>query len=621
MLTSLTHKLTIALLTITLLMLAHATSAYAMSCETLEQARQADPNDPRTQRVIALWQELYIPFLDLTGRSTALAVLHPDATATHPDGSTSPLKPTAHICPGAPPVVYVTWDLVEKTFGKKPAYPTSFLAFALGHELGHRINDLDSEGSLLGADERASVGTGYGIEELADKRAALFAASAGYPMSAMADAKIVSQFLATEHNLRPFRIESREQMLLGTLASFDAYENLYQIALSLLLSGEEALAMRLLERADELIQGQGVPLPEIKALRAIALMHHAAPFAPWRQSIASVGLPPLRCNPLYPSRTALSDVTQRGTLRSSDDLDARFAQAKTQLNLAKSLLDQAERYHLTPITLHSARACLATYEGDANAVKDALKLTEAAAGKAPPQPIRDTINQIRALATLTSFVAQRPAPQLSTGGGAKRWGADIAKLGSKVKGSEEAAQAVSILSHYPKFSETPPTPKPSVAIAACGTSPAPPLDLPAQPTLPKESALGQCPDGWRILHTLPPAQKTSSTLGVTTCAPGQADPAAAYRDRFVHLTLPGATSPPLDPVNMTLFMRIYAASETKRPSRESMTCGCQATFPRGVTSGGERAELLVCPARGLTSALLTSATDGLVMRITRYEEL
>ena len=589
-----------------------APSTAHAGCKDFVSAKQADPDDRMVKEVIKTWRKVNAPFQALTGRQTGLVVLHQDARRGADKSKV--FKPTAHICPGAPPVVYVTWPMVEAVFSKTPTYPEAFLAFAIGHELGHRVNDLNDEGGLLGAHERANYGTGYGIEEMADKRAAFLAATAGYSMQSIADDKIVSSFLTTEHSLRPYDADMREQMLVGTLSSFDAYENLYDLAVAMTMSGEDELGLRLLARADELITSDSIPLPEVKALRAIALMNSAAQHAPWTENL-SAPITTLRCAPIFPSHTALRDDNPGGALRSGDDMDELRRVAAARLKLAGKLLDQAEEFGVNPIVLHSSRACLAIYKGSSPAVIDEqMKLAYKSLGKSSPKPLRATLDENKALAKFVSYVVKHPMPASTPAGPAKKWGKRLGgKLNKVTKKNRVVHAETRRLSKYPSLADFDPanTIKPKM----CEAKPAP--QIPA-PQLPETSAeFAACPKGWRLLHTLPPAAQTQSPMGITTCAPEEAL-APNTSDRLITVTLPGAMEPKLPEIKLAVVIRDFTDTT---PSFDELTCGCNTLRPQGTSDRGERSDLLICPRRGLFTGIVTSSPDKRVTRITTYEEL
>ncbi len=122
-------------------------------CGTLEGAPRLGADDPGAAFVLKVWRDVAPPVEALTGRETALVVLGPEARHKG-----RPLPPAAHICPGAPPTVYVPHTLVAKVTGEGAVYGDDFLAFVLGHELGHRVNDFSADGCQLGAFERPGQG-------------------------------------------------------------------------------------------------------------------------------------------------------------------------------------------------------------------------------------------------------------------------------------------------------------------------------------------------------------------------------------------------------------------------------------------------------------------------------
>lgn len=584
-------------------------------CKDFQGAPQANLEDPQVKRVVEVWRGVFSPFYGMTGRDTGLIVLAADATHAGKDGPEL-FRPTAHICPGAPPVVYVTWPLVELVFGKgkeKGSYPEAFLAFVLAHELGHRINDLDAEGGLLGKAERASAGTGFGVEEMADKRAAFLAAAAGYSMRTLAREEIVKSFLTVELGLRAWTADTRDQMLLSTLRSFDAYEGLYDVAVAMTMSGEREVAIRLLARADELIAGDGVPLPEVKILRAIALMNAAAPHAPWREGLAGLTARDLRCAPVFATHTALWEESQEGAVRSGIDQNELIARAKARLELAGRLIDEAKPYGVSPLIIESATGCLALYNGDVKGAKVAFDAAKKEAGKKPPKALSEAFSHNLALAELVAFVVKNPAPPVSERSAAKKWGKSLGKLGKKVKGNAEVAAVVKRLTAYPSQKlPAPDAPKPG---PMCTEDPGP-IPAPEVPTSPTQD-LGQCAEGFAFSHSLPQVGKTESKMGITTCT-REVEGRAGAKDRYIRVRLPGAMEPALDPIDLVIMIRDFAPGS--RPTRTQVACQCPNVVPEGVSDTGERAEVLVCPARGMITGVMMSTEDEQVTRLIVYEE-
>jgi len=609
---SLGKVLAVAAAMCALFIIATPSMAHA-GCKDFEGAAQADVEDPKVKRVVEVWRGVFAPFYGMTGRDTGLVVLSAEATKTTKDGA-KPFRPTAHICPGAPPVVYVTWPLVDLVFGeKKESYPEAFLAFVLAHELGHRINDLDAEGGLLGKAERASAGTGFGVEEMADKRAAFLAAAAGYSMRTLAREEIVKSFLTVELGLRAWTADTRDQMLLSTLRSFDAYEGLYDVSVAMTMSGEREVAIRLLARADELIAGDGVPLPEVKVLRAIALMNAAAPYAPWREGLAGLTARDLRCAPVFATHTALWEESEEGAVRSGIDQNELIARAKARLELAERLIADAKPYGVSPLIIESATGCIALYNGDTKKAKAAFEAAKKEAGKKPPAALKEAFAQNKALLELVGFVVKNPAPPTSERSAAKKWGKSLGKLAKKVKPNREAAAVVARLSKYP--SQRLPEPEPPRPGPACKGEPTP-IPAPEVPMTPTTN-LGQCAEGFTYAHSLPQVGKSESKMGITTCSRDVAGMPGA-KDRYIRVRLPGAMEPELDPIDLVIMIRDFAPD--KRPTRAEIACQCPNVVPEGVSDTGERAEVLVCPARGMITGVMMSTEDEQVTRLIVYEE-
>jgi hypothetical protein len=587
-------------------------------CTSFAKAKQADIKAPEVQRALKVWERMSRPFNAMTGRTTGIVVLAEEAGFVKGDGVKA-YPPTGHICPGAPPVVYVTWPLVDLLY-KQQRYPESFLAFVIGHELGHRFNDLDATGSLLGAAERP--GKGRHEESLADKRAAFFATLAGYPMAPLARADIVSLFLSGEIGLRQGVVDERKAALMEALSTFDAYEDLYQVSLMLGFSAEDDAAERLLERVDELITADGVPLPELKALRAITLIQHAAPMAPWGKELsAKIDVSRLRCDPVFPMHTALREEPEDGALRGGGD-EAAWAQAAARLRLASKLLDDAEGFGIAPIILHSARACLAFYEGDRQQMARHAEFTRKLVSDETPQLVREAIAANDAVMALGGMLASEPPPAQSEVGKAKAWGKKMGKAAGdkRYKASAEAARLLKGLASYPR---QPAEALTTTAQPACkGKLSADEPRAASMPPTPEGARLGVCPAGWTALHTLPDAAKAraaGTTLGVTTCVPAQPldKTSDSGSQKLVFIDLPGAMSPALPALKIKVF--IEDMPEAERLPLASWSCGCGMMAPQGVSDTGEQVLLAVCPSRGLPLGVVLRDAQGRVARIAQVE--
>lgn len=579
-------------------------------CTVAASAKRAQADHPHVKRTLEIWSKVQAPFAAMTGRQTGLVIL--DESAKNGAEAEAPaFKPAGVTCPGAPPVVYVTWPLIELVYGKKQ-YPEDFLAFVLGHELGHRINDLTVGGSIAGDGERRG-GSGEHMEALADKRAAFFTSLAGFSTSKLASADIVTQFLEAEYRSIPRAIlAQRKAALESTLKSFEAYEQLYEAGVALAFLQEKEAAERLLALADELIEDKTIPLPELKVLRAYVLMNNAAPDSPWVAPRASLlpGIESLRCLPIFAAHTALAEDAQAGALRGAQDLDERQKAALQRLKLASKLLDQAEEYQGSGFVLHNARACLRHYLGEPEGALKELKQAQALMTKETPKVVKEAIKQNQALMELGAYLAKHEPVPRSQGADAKAWGKKMLKQSKKLKGAD--AKLVQTMARWKRYPEIEPEPQPAAAPACLADAKATP---PAALNLPEttEHALGACPAGWTLAHTLPATPSSASAqvtqLGITTCTMQGAEGA---KRRFVRVRLPGSMSPALPNVHLTMVFELVP--EAKRQPQQAWTCGGVSAQRQGVADDGQSLILSVNPARGLMPGLLWVDERGKVTR-------
>lgn len=572
-------------------------------CTVAASAKQADPKHPYTKKALALWDKLSGPFGALTGRQTGLVILGPEATTKQGDAESS-FKPAGVTCPGAPPVVYVTWPLLELIYGKS-AYPEDFLAFVLGHELGHRINDLSIGGSITGNPNA----NGEHMEALADKRAAFLTSLAGYSTSRLSADDIVSKFLEAEYRTIPRALlDERKKALKQTLESFEAYESLYQSGVALAFLQEREAAERLLALADELIEGKTIPLPEIKILRAYVLMNNAAPLAPWLYEAAGAlaGVDQLRCVPIFGAHTGLAQDAQQASLRGVDDLEIARKEALAKLKLADKLLTQAADYRGDDFIVQHARACLALYRGEPKEAKAQLEEVAKLLPKDAPAALQQAIKDNKALAAFGQLLKDAPPVPSSQGKGAKAWAKTFLKKAKKLgSGDPKLKLLLSSWANYPDMTQAK---APLIKGAQCAVKQPKPVSL----SLPEaeQRALGACPTGWTLAHTLPAPEdaKTAQTqLGVTTCTQDGADGA---KRRFVRVRLPGSMSPALSSVHLTMMFERW--EQPKRLSADDWTCGAISQQRAGISDQGQLLTLIVSPSLGLMPGLLWVDAQGKV---------
>jgi len=558
----------------------------ARICQDYEAAAMASLSDPMAARALGVWRRVAEPVEALTDRRTGVVLLAPEARMR--DGRRFP--PAAYICPGAPPVVYVPWSLVEQVYAPGATYSEDFLAFMLGHELGHRLNDFTVDGCRLGAFERP--GRDEDEEQLADFRGAFFAAVAGFDTRTLATDAIVTRFLKAEFRTTPADLlAKRAQALTSALRYFDAYETLYQVGLALTLDGEAGSAVRLLDWADELVKAQGVPVPEITLAHALALIADAAPDAPWLERVAAHDPPgaALACRPVFPGHTALSQEPRAGPVRSDK---GRRAAAKRSLERAIRLLQRAQDLGASELATGTASACAHFLLGDPQEAQrlQTRAMQRGLTRRSAAPVVAQTLMANQALFGFAAWLAEHP-----TSPGQLRAAAQSAlpvfalhpALGAWLRGDPAGAAAAEL--------------------ATCKVRPPAPAPLASVPFV--KDSTGACPAGWSVAHVLPSPDAqgaTGSGTGVTVCERAGA--------RLSHVVLPPLSDPPRARVDMTLV-----ALEPVPPAYASLdtwACHCDALAPRGVSDLGETAWLGSCPALGADSALIRADSRGRVGAVT-----
>lgn len=564
----------------------------AAICGAFEAAEKVSAGDPVAIKVTAVWRRVEGPVASLTGRATALTILGPNARH---DGR--PFMPAAYICPGAPPTVYVPWTLVEKIYGPTPTYNEDFLGFVLGHELGHRINDFSSDGCQLGAFERP--GRGLAEEQLADFRGAFFAAIGGYSTRTLAKQQTVSAFLENEFKVRERVRDERQQYLMKALERFDAYEGLYDAGLALAFGGEPVSASRLLDWADELIESDGVPLPEIKVVRALARMMEAAPDAPWLESFDGTGhdLSDLRCRPVFDSHTPLAEELASTRVRGTDER----ARAKRNLELAARLLARAAELGADPMVTASGRACIAFYLGDHAEAERWHSRVEKRLKKSTPSAVRVAVAANDALFELLGHVSKDPVPAPSDPA-ARAWAQRLIAKTPAFMTHPELAKTITRLATYPAPVRTP---RVSKTLTCQGATPA--ERLPEPPSI--AGPVGQCPAGWSLAWTLPSAEalaRSGSSVGVTGCQ-------SATGDRLMRVRLAAAHEPPM-PASDTA-VREHRSIPLGLTKLDAWVCGCDGVELVGVSDLGATVYQAACPALGVPLGIVEVGRSGGVERV------
>ena len=566
-------------------------------CGQFEAAPKLTADDPLAQRVLAVWRRVSPAVEALSGRQSSLAILAADAKMA--DGQ--PFPPTAYICPGAPPTVYVPHTLVDKVFGPDAAYPEDFMGFVLGHELGHRINDFTPDGCQLGAFERP--GKGIREESLADFRGAFFAAAAGYSTRTLARDATVSDFLKQEFKVREPTVKDRAEAMLGALTDFDTYEGLYDAAVALTFAGEVQAAQRLLGWADELVDGRGIPLPELKVVRALALMMGAAADAPWQDDVEAASLPMshLRCQAVLPAHTALWEEPTAGRVRGPG---AARDRARRDLEQAKQLLTRAAELGANKLVTDSGLACAAFYLGDVSDSQRYARRAERRLTKGSPQPVKDALAANASLIAFGAWTAEHPAPGRQEPTKAAAWGKDLKRERRLFADHAELTEILDLLASYPDAAR--PKRRRAKPVACGGKGPE---ATPLPPAVTVTGGVGVCPAGWTVDYSVPAPEivKASGTgMGVTACR--------GPEGRLVlHVRLPGSLDPAYDEVDTTLELR-DTVPDTDR-SVDAWACKCDALQAQGVTDRGDRTWLAACPALNVPLGVVFSTPDGRVRRV------
>jgi hypothetical protein len=560
-------------------------------CQDFAAAPRLPSSDPWARSALALWAKVMDPVESLTERQTGIVLLSPEARQR--DGR--PFPPAAWICPGAPPVLYVPHELLAAVYGPT-GLGEGLLAFVLGHELGHRLDDFTIDGcaaAFSGASDRQGE---LERERRADFRAAFYAARAGLDPRRLLSRDVVARFLESEFQVRKSDLDARRAALEDAVGWLDAFEATYRGALALSLGGEKGSASRLLASLDERLAARGVPLPELAFAQALALMSDAAAAAPWLDLLDRLPAPlePLACRAVHPAHAAYAEDPRDGRVRADP---VRRDAARKLLERARRLLDRAEDQGLSPLAVASARACTALALGDpATAIGASNKADERARSATPA--IKTTLAANRALMRFAAFLAEQPAPAADASAALKAsWRAALgARRADWVAHPQVDRYVASLLGEpaTPLASEAPrcglaTTPPPEAALAS----------LASDPTWSAASPAGTCPGGWERRASLGPE--------LTVCR-REAGPEAT----LVKVGLPGLAEPAWPAVDASIVLVGPPAGALR--NLESWACGCDRLTARGTSDLGETAWLAACPRLGVPLALVFADGRGRVRR-------
>jgi hypothetical protein len=535
--------------------------------------------DELVEKATGVWNKVYSLAKAFSGREVDFVVLAPKAT--YPDGPEQrPFPPGAMIVTN-PARVFVSYSLLEAVY-KDKQYPEDFLAFVLGHELGHRIGDLDYDGKSIPARNSSSFAgfSSSSREPIADKRGALFMTLAGYHPSQIASDDMVTHFFNAHYTPEGIQAPSEDELkerraaLLHVLTNFESYEAMYQAGLLLSFSDDAEGSKRILGWLDELLSENAggknsAPLPEIKAVRAFALIHHASADAPvFSEMNLTEFHEKLGCEPVYPSHTSYWSETQRA--RQMNLMGAGQKGATEDLEKALSLLEQAKGMGLSPILVESGIACANYYLGNRDNASKAQKLAEAALTKNTPASVQTRLAENGSLIVLLEQGKIAPFP-------------------SESLKKNRAAWAKGILVEMPNQNTT--IARWLVELANGTANAKPQRAIPTFPGAGKKVAFvawpeifagdfGACPTGWEK-QTIPEksvAEERNDGQGVTVCRDTDGE------KRIIRIDLNGSTQPPYRILSRDMLVLTGSALLSTDPSAYGVS---ENWIPAGVADGGE----------------------------------
>ncbi|MBA2662796.1 MAG: hypothetical protein H0U74_10905 [Bradymonadaceae bacterium] len=467
-----------------------------------------NPEDADVARFLEIWEQVFRPYYALTGLNAELRLV--------PAGV---LEPTpAVICPGPRPVVYFSHGLVQRTLIDK-AYPESFLAFVIGHELGHRINDFEcNKYSAASMSGNKAV-----IEALADGRGAFFATIAGFSTRELATAEIVDEFLEMEAGVSAAVRGERHKELMSALGSYHLYEALYQLNLTLSLSASEQLAAatRLVDWVDDLLKVASVPIPEFRLLAAVTLMQAAITDAPWQDGPSSLNesARELRCIPVLATHSALQiDVAATDTSlskpRSKGIAERRVA--VQNLQRARQWLDEAEhQYGASTFIANNLRSCISFYMNEPRrglSEHQQAMLAIEAVGAPGSAAVLDTLESNKALFEFAAFIVENPRSRTDSPEKAQAWLKNL---------NERPIDFARVPGLSNVITELNGEPLPAGAErAAMKVEGAPIFDSAIVPSLDLSQDLGRCPNATKSVGMIPALEEAKSSgtrYGVTLC--------------------------------------------------------------------------------------------------------
>jgi hypothetical protein len=362
------------------------------------------------------------------------------------------------------------------------------------------------------------------------------------------------------------------------------------------MMGEMEAADRLLTWADELVQSHGVPLPELRVVRAIARIHRAAEMAPWLAELGlPVGIDHLRCTPVHPGHSGLYEEPDK-RVRGPD-----IERGRKLLKEALVLLGEAEARGATPFTVAAARACASLYLADAAGATEAQARAESLMPSGTNATVRQTLADNRGLITFLAFARRKQAPNADENDALEKWTAELEAALGAAKSHAGLASLLAMLRNPRAKAATSDGP-------ACAAKQAAP---PAFAALPAITEHGRCPSDYKLVHALPSldaARNTGSTQGITVCHP---DKGSA---ELVAVRLTATTEPPLAALERTMLTMRPPMQLTKL---DAWACQCAAIERQGISDRGEVIYQVQCPALKLERGVLV-VVDGVVQGMIQH---
>lgn len=549
----------------------------------IEQPR-ADESSPLAETAYSVWERVYGTVFSVTGRATEIVLLGEPARMANGQ----PFPPNAFICPSqgnATPRIYVTWPMLTLVQQQK-LYDVDFLALVIGHELGHRVNDLDWNGAIA---KREAGATGAGLEAKADVRGAFFAAAAGYSTRRLACDDALDLFLNVEANVQDDARAQRKLALGDVLRTFDVYESLYD-ASSALVFWNAFRGKSLLKWVDQYLTERVQVIPEFKVLAALAILMNAADQACWTDvtNVPEASATALRCVPVYPSHTAFWDhrSSQKGESRACGSAVDR------EIGEAISLLQKARSEGADDLVVNNGLACAYAYLADTGKATNALDNAVKALPASAPPAIGQALEANRAFIDWIAWMRTSPAPEASADAAAKgAWGKKLAAAAAKWRPNPELTRWLDRVKAYPTVaSETKPAP---FMCEAEPPKPDPGVGMSRLPSFPRDARSGGCPCGWSELHFLENPFGNISGDGVRTCVPA----GWAVGQRWVDVELAREQVP-------ATKMLIHDVIEGPIASLRTWQKGCRSLEARGVGNDGGRVFAGLCPDLGAAEVVL-----------------